>query len=633
MKKSISSDIILIFVAILVIVSFYIMLNQQRILMCSSNIYELKNFLVSTYENLKHQDAYGYIKIDIPEKYEYRIYQKDKDIFLEDIKCNVKEKLEIDINLTGEILSKSSIFMIKNSSGIFISANLPNNLDVYYKHIKIGEIEMKIPENTKSTNNRKKSDSSSSGGGSNNQNTGNDGLSGGGGSGGGGGNSGSNGNSNSGNSGSGGGSNNQNTGNDGLSGGGGSGGGGGNSGSNGNSNSGNSGSGGGSNNNQNNNQQSSNQGGVQIVLAFFRQYDGSVSKRLISMDELKNYVERNFPEFVNIYTTSFKEHPLFKDSSKYGYYISDKVYRSTALDFVSASSILSQEMPNIIQKYPDVKILILVFVGDGDFTSFAPAGGGAIYGANAYLIPTAKNFKKDIQLVVPVYLEIEHPGKVIAHETGHAIGLLADQYINGCYYDFIHDGNALASISTQTAKEFGIKCNYLRKDLGARPLDNIKEIINALYSKYGKDLLSLLKANSVEELAELTCLGNLRNGLLLVATSDSNYALLTTIFGGGIAVMRFFDNGDGIINTRDINECYVLKKDQNGKLSIEACYYFTSKYAYDPQYFYLNQINRCYANIDISGQGRDVMGNINMRYYSSESIEAYLYNAKKIWGI
>jgi len=121
MKRSISSYIIYSIIFILSTVTLLTIYKVQTTYTCLNNIQKVKDLIISSALSLNTSYSNMKVILQIPSSYEYLISSKNGEVYIRDLRCNVEDKLDINITLVDQIISKEKIYLIKNSSTIYLS--------------------------------------------------------------------------------------------------------------------------------------------------------------------------------------------------------------------------------------------------------------------------------------------------------------------------------------------------------------------------------------------------------------------------------------------------------------------------------------------------------------------------------
>jgi len=243
--------------------------------------------------------------------------------------------------------------------------------------------------------------------------------------------------------------------------------------------------------------------------------------------------------------------------------------------------------------------------------------------------------------------------EALAHEVGHAIGDLADQYINGCV-DYLFDIEKGKGKNEYYYYGTRLKCNYLSKDLGAAT-NSIFYFLH-IPELYKLAMYNYISWDELNRLIDNICSGE---STFLAVYQEENFNFWDLLFGKKpktiIYIVNITNPYKEEIDLR--TECNVLYVEKYGNMGITNCKdFFESlgeKYVYtiELQYKTIRRLKityMCTANYDIfssdissiydifrSGifsSGRDIMGGnpIEAGYFSKTSIEAFKYNVFRI---
>lgn len=514
MKKSISSYIIYSIIFILAITTLLTIYRVQTTYTCLNNLQKIKNLIISSALSLNTSYSNMKIILEIPPSYEYQIYSRDGEVYIRDLRCNIKDKIDINITLVDHIISKEKIYLIKNFSTIYLSP-----YDIEINSNKKTDIFLDIKPISQQPN------------------TGNDlGRS------------------------------------------------------------------------------SEEKANNKIYFVYIRsEKHGGIS---ISDSDLNKYAEVFTENTREIYTTSFKNLKYFNDSSLYDYKIvysflpvSYEDYGSN--NFINSFSIFRGICQEINKENP-LAIVFVILVND---PLLGYAGVSVLAIDQSYRKPfISKSSLCNAKILATVEINTAYYiPSAVAHEIGHAIGNLADQYVNGCgASSYIFDISNSEGINIFKAYEqyYGLRCNYLTNKLDAKIKNNIENLLN-----YYKSTLS--KLFSMEYLKNEICIGD--KIIILMETQ-------------GIIIVNITNPNHGTYIDL-LTECNAIEIESSGTYNINNCLNFFLSKGIKYLDTYRDSINYCLSNKDITGITRDVMGNIGIKYFSETSIEAFKNNINKIWGI
>lgn len=124
----ISKNIVYFVISILSIFFILILLSQQRTYFCLNNLEAIKNKIEYLIDYVNGYAFSIIIKVEMPKDYEYIISSDGTNVYIQDLSCNMKLKIERNVSLIGEIYSKNYFYIIKNGTHLYIS---PKEIDVF----------------------------------------------------------------------------------------------------------------------------------------------------------------------------------------------------------------------------------------------------------------------------------------------------------------------------------------------------------------------------------------------------------------------------------------------------------------------------------------------------------------------
>jgi len=516
MKRSISSYIIYSIIFILAIATLLTIYRVQTTYTCLNNIQEIKNLITSSVLSLNTSYSNIEITLEIPSSYEYMIYSKNGEIYIKDLRCNIEDKLDINVTLVGPIISKEKIYLIKNFSTIYLSPY---------------EIEINPSTKTDIFTNITPIVSQS--------------------------------------------------------------------------------------------QESNNSNKIYFIYIRSEKQGGTT----ISDSDLEYYAKVFTEATKKIYTTSFKDVPYFNDSSLYDYrVIYDFLpvsYDDYGSNYFFESFSIARKVCQDINKDNPIAVIFVILINDSS-VEYAGISELALYQIrNMPLLASFSSCNAKILVVVEANLayyslstKASEVGSsfVVAHEVGHAIGNLADQYVNGCGAEYaFFTSDDLGINFFEELEKYGLKCNWLRSSLDAKPYEGVINLLNY----YSPELSKLFDINYLEN---EVCYGD---RVILIRTNDIWHSII---------IINITNPNHG----PEINlatECNAIIVSSSGDYTIENCLSFFQKSGISVFDAYEYMLNYCISNRDITGSSRDIMGNVNVGYFSETSIEAFKNNLCEIWGI
>lgn len=518
---------IIYFVILILSISFIItLLSQQRVYLCLDNLEKTKNIIEKAISRIEDYHSNIILKIEMPQDFEYSIYSDGKNIYIYDLSCNIKSKINKNITLIGEIHSKKFFYIIKNDTNIYLS---PKELDISpgLKEESMPIYSIQSPPQGSPTP---------------------------------------------------------------IS------------------------------------QIQTNQQTENIFLIFIRsrKYGGA----LISNSNLRLYAQISTEHLKKAFTDSFSNFYPFNFSDSYKYYVIEDRYIDISIedcftDYIScqkAFSVFSDICNNIKNAYA---IIFVILVNDSSLKygglSFLSS---IIKDSFYYVLRHNSRCEAKILTFLEINMAYARPS-TLAHEVGHALANLYDQYLNGCnsYYWIDLNENKIIDFVKYLEKEGGIICNKLDKNSGAKISDLLSTKIDEIYKKYNISTII-----DKEYLKNEICFGE--NAIILY--NDLSYIII-----------EIYKKPD--IYKYDLSkECkIILINESSGKIDYGDCYSIITKYnlnldIYNDQISLISKVSPiglCVGNIDIFGVNRDIMyGFGSVQYFSSTSIYAFKNNINKIWS-
>jgi len=119
--RSLSSYIIYSIIFILSVASLLTIYRIQTTYTCLDNLQKVKNLIISSALSLNASHSNMKIVLEFPSSYEYQIYYKNGEIYIKDLKCNVEDKIDVNLTLVEQIVSKEKVYLVKNFSVIYLS--------------------------------------------------------------------------------------------------------------------------------------------------------------------------------------------------------------------------------------------------------------------------------------------------------------------------------------------------------------------------------------------------------------------------------------------------------------------------------------------------------------------------------
>jgi len=584
--KSLSSYIIYSIIFILSVASLLTIYRVQTTYACLDNLQKVKNLIISSALSLNASHSNMKIVLEFPSSYEYQIYYKNGEIYIKDLKCNVEDKIDVNLTLVEQIVSKEKVYLVKNFSVIYLSpydivnlssidgpkkdgvdynllvssvAKSPSSyvysyINRYYNYYQtsymiIGVNIPKIPMDYVPYANGKKKG--------------------------------------------------------------------------------------------------------KIYFLFVR---SAPEGGWVIPDFMLDWIaSSHVNKLIDIYTSTLTDLEIFNDTFSYEYRVIYDYFQASYDDlyknpdkFFGSMKVFESICKKITNNDTPFGIVFVFLKG------YEPGKGGFALSAidakkiRDKLLSFSKCFTEypDGSIGYPriaaiIYITIDGitASVTLAHEAGHAIGRLADQYINGCV-DYLFDVEGGKGIIRRFY--YGVlKCNYLSKDLGAK-------INPKYYSQYVSDLYKLANNNYITKDELDRIIDNICSGESTFLTIyQEDVGLLGQLFGWLfgkkprtiVAVINITNPNEPYINLE--KECNVLYVEKYGNnMGITNCRDFFKNLGEDfiytiyLQYKTLDKtgiVPICEPNIDIFGH-RDIMGvSSDIKYFSKTSIEAFKYNVFRIW--